>query len=426
MLVTKSAMHVATELVQSELAADGSAIEGLPKQEPSPKDAGTAATSPHATDAETSEKDAAAQAGSSKTKSVVHAATEPVPSLLPADLQSPSEVYFQSDFRGYLGYLESKYIYTPFGQKWMSAFPDTCTIHFHLPTSMLLNAVPTFRKLAAALEKEKAAYVVVGGAVRDAIADGLLSTDIDVQVWAEKPKIKEILEKHYDNAEINDRGFAFQVGAASFIEPIDVAVFDPALHTKNFVENDVNDLLYHCPSGMVIDPHGTGYSNCQSKQFQIPADSIHAWHVEEFPGRKHNGKAVRMLKFLAKGYKFKMQSQRSEYITLMSKEETKRDLTDPTGSGSFSTLAMVLGQVRGDTLDQTTQQITIGTDPVKLEKYHQCIQMAEKLDLQWIPHHMALTTESKRCSELEWIRDLAHETVPEEATEPQAKRPKTR
>ena len=85
MLATKSAMHVATEPVQSELAADGSAIEGPPKQEPSPKDAGTAATSPHATDAETSEKDADAPAGSSKTKIAVHVATEPVQTVFPGD-----------------------------------------------------------------------------------------------------------------------------------------------------------------------------------------------------------------------------------------------------------------------------------------------------------------------------------------------------
>ena len=82
---TMIAKHVATEPVQNVFPADGNAIEECPKQEPSPKTEGTAATSSHATDAETSEKDADAPADSSKTKIAVHVATEPVQTVFPGD-----------------------------------------------------------------------------------------------------------------------------------------------------------------------------------------------------------------------------------------------------------------------------------------------------------------------------------------------------
>ena len=82
---TMIAKHVATEPVQNVFPADGSAIEECPKQQPSPKTDGTAATSSHATDAETSEKDAGAPADSSKTKIAVHVATEPVQTVFPGD-----------------------------------------------------------------------------------------------------------------------------------------------------------------------------------------------------------------------------------------------------------------------------------------------------------------------------------------------------
>ena len=82
---TMIAKHVATEPVQNVFPADGSAIEECPKQQPSPKTDGTAATSSHATDAETSEKDADAPADSSKTKIAVHVATEPVQTVFPGD-----------------------------------------------------------------------------------------------------------------------------------------------------------------------------------------------------------------------------------------------------------------------------------------------------------------------------------------------------
>ena len=205
---------------------------------------------------------------------------------------------------------------SPFGYSWMKDLPETTAVVPYVQMQYILFAVPEFRRLAEAFEEAKVEYLIVGGAIRDLVAEGRLSRDIDVQAKMTREELESFAKKHYAAEEIEMQQFAVTVGVKGTVDAIDVALFAPRFHTADFVENDVNAMLYHFPSGLLLDPHGTGFVNAQNRHFRIPS-SLEAWHSCEFRGEKHNGKATRVLKMLAKGYGFELPRQQSEWEALM-------------------------------------------------------------------------------------------------------------
>ena len=98
------------------------------------------------------------------------------------------------------------------------------------------------------------------------------------------------------------------------------------------------------------------------------------WHDFPEPPRKHNGKLIRVLKMLAKGFAFAHEDQKEEFVSLF---ETAFDAhCELAIAGKFSTFQMVLGQtVRGDILNFKDGNIIKGQRAL----YNGCIDALREL-----------------------------------------------
>ena len=90
------------------------------------------------------------------------------------------------------------------------------------------------------------------------------------------------LKKHYDEKELVTYPIAIQVGKSTdSMDAIDVRQALDKYFMFNYVENNVNCLLFDLETDRLIDMSGTGISDCLQKKFRIPATSMRI--LEWFP-----------------------------------------------------------------------------------------------------------------------------------------------
>ena len=160
-----------------------------------------------------------------------------------------------------------------------------------------------------------------------------------------------LLKKHYDEKELVTNPIAIAVGKSTdSMDAIDVRQALDKYFMFDYMENNVNCLLFDLKTDRLIAMSGTGISACVQKQFRIPATSIRIWNDFQEPPRTYNGKLIRVLKMLAKGFSFADESQATEFTSLF--KEFFQAHCELVIAGQFSTSQMVLGQtVRGDVLN---------------------------------------------------------------------------
>ena len=200
--------------------------------------------------------------------------------------------------------------------------------------------------------------------------------DIDLQMIGSKADIIAQLEKTYAKKDLVNNPIAIVVGQSTdSMDAIDVRHAVSNYFNVDYIENSVNCLLFDLKTDRVLDMTGTGISDCLQKKFRIPATSMKTWHEFPEPPRRYNGKLIRVLKMLAKGFTFAEESQKIEFIHLF--KEAFEAHCAPVIAGKFSTLQMVLGQtVREDKLDFEDGNIVCGQGAL----YDKCIKALETLD----------------------------------------------
>lgn len=257
---------------------------------------------------------------------------------------------------------------------------------FVLPASTLLikdeaigkklRTLPEMQKITASLSRFP--LLVVGGAVRDLLtnSDIIIPKDVDFQIVGDKDNIMEVLKKNYAEKDLKSNPIAIVVGESTEkLDAFDVRSAMCKYYNFNYIENDVNSLMYDLNSNCIIDITGTGVENNRKRKFSIVAEDLDTWHSFPEPPRAMNGKAPRALKMLAKGYTFADDEQKDAYVRLLRK--TFEDHCKLVNAGKFSTYQMVLGQtVRGDRLNFTDGSITAGSRPL----YDKCIEALASLD----------------------------------------------
>jgi hypothetical protein len=184
------------------------------------------------------------------------------------------------------------------------------------------------------------------------------------------------LKKHYDEKDLVTNPIAIVVGQGKdTMDAIDVRPVLDKYFMIDYIENNVNCLLFDLKTDRLLDMSGTGISDCLEKKFRVFATSMRTWNDFPEPPRKYNGKLIRVLKMLAKGFNFAEESQAAEFISLF--QEFFEAHCELTIAGKFSTFHMVLGQtIRGDTLNFANGSITPGSHPL----YDNCIEALASLD----------------------------------------------
>ena len=179
------------------------------------------------------------------------------------------------------------------------------------------------------------------------------------------------LKKHYDEKELVTYPIAIQVGnATDSMDAIDVRQALDKYFMFNYVENNVNCLLFDLKTDRLIDMSGTGISDCLQKKFRIPATSMRIWNDFQEPPRTYNGKLIRVLKMLAKGFSFAGESQAAEFTSLF--KEFFQAHCELVIAGKFSAFQVVLGQtVRGDELNYSNGTILHGQGAL----YNKCLEV---------------------------------------------------
>ena len=195
--------------------------------------------------------------------------------------------------------------------------------------------------------------------------------DIDVQMIGSKDEIMAQLKKHYDEKELVTNPIAIEVGKSTdSMDAIDVRQALDKYFMFDYIENNVNCLLFDLKTDRLIDMSGTGISDCLQKKFRIPATSMRIWNDFPEPPRHYNGKLMRVLKMLAKGFRFADESQEDEFTKLF--DEFFQAHCELVIDGKFSTFQMVLGHtVRGDKLDYNNGTILPGQGAL----YNKCLEV---------------------------------------------------
>ena len=220
-------------------------------------------------------------------------------------------------------------------------------------------------------------YFCPGGAIRDLLVDEYAKPkDIDLQMTGSTDGILAQLKKHYDEQDISTNQIGIKVGQPTdYMDAIDIRPMLDKYFNLDYIENDINGLLFNLKTDDLIDISGTGILNCTQQKFQISATCMKSWNSFPEPPRVYNGKLIRVLKMLAKGFNFADASQATEFINLF--EEFFDAHCALVIVDKFSTFDVVLGQtIRGDTLNFTDGSIKAGNNPL----YDKCIEALECLD----------------------------------------------
>ena len=200
--------------------------------------------------------------------------------------------------------------------------------------------------------------------------------DIDLQMIGSTDDIMALLKKHYDEQQIVTNPIGIKVGQPTdTMDAIDIRQMLDKYFNLDYIENNINGLLFNLKTDDLIDISGTGILDCTQKKFHISATCMRTWNSFPEPPRVYNGKLIRVLKMLAKGFNFADASQAKEFISLF--EEYFDAHCELVNAGKFSTFDVVLGQtIRGDTLNFTDGSIKAGSNPL----YDKCIEALESLD----------------------------------------------
>ena len=259
--------------------------------------------------------------------------------------------------------------------------PPSTTIEKHKQIGDALRSYTELTKLVDAVG-DKFPLLIVGGAIRDLLVDPTAKPkDIDIQIVGELKDIVAVLAEYYPANERVTNAIGIVVGKSTEdMEAIDVRPALGKYFKFEYIENNLNCFLFDLKTDHLIDMTGTGISDCHKKIFRIPAECMRIWNGFPEPSRVHNGKLIRVLKMLAKGFAFAEQKQLDEFSTLFREFlEPHCELVIPSETPQFSTLQMVLGQtIRGDKLNFKDGSIIIGTRPL----YDKCIQALEDIDCE--------------------------------------------
>lgn len=172
---------------------------------------------------------------------------------------------------------------------------------------------------------------------------------------------------------------------------LDLFPFADGLYDGNHVENNVNSMVYDPVSQSIVDPFGTGLKNIASKKFAIVADSWEAWFEAKFPGRPNNGKTIRLLKMLAKGFSL-VEGEQEKFVQVMNAhfkagKETDLSALSIGGAVKVSPIAMVLGQNIGGDIVFTKKK---GTLLEKRQKLERVLKVADNLGIFWLRQYYDL------------------------------------
>ena len=267
--------------------------------------------------------------------------------------------------------------FTYFGQKYK--LPSTTIFHSNTGIGDNIRSYPEVQKLSDIFTKHGFPFLIVGGAIRDLICDPTCKPkDVDVQVVGAKLNVLAKLQQYYLVEELTTNPIGIVVGhATESIDAIDLREAMEKYFHFDYVESNVNALMFDLHTDQIIDLTGNGVSDCEKKKFRVVASSMTTWNEFPEPPRKFNGKLIRVLKMYAKGFTFAHQCQEEEFIKLF--ETTFDSLCDRVVADKFSTFQMVLGHtVRGDTLNYKEGTTTRGNKPL----YNRCIEALAHMDLE--------------------------------------------
>ena len=230
--------------------------------------------------------------------------------------------------------------------------------------------------------------LIVGGAIRDVLLDPTCKPkDFDMQVVGAKADILAMLKKTYREDELTLNPIAVVVCKTTETLEINLREAMQTYFDCNYVESNVNSLMFDLDTDNIIDIFGNGVSDCEDRQFRVVASSMADWHEFPEPPRVYNGKLVRVLKMFAKGFTFADESQMKEFLRLF--EDTFDNHCQHVIAGKFSTFAMVLGHtVRGDILNFKDGTVCRGDAPL----YDACIKALAEINpaiAQRLVAHMA-------------------------------------
>jgi hypothetical protein len=144
---------------------------------------------------------------------------------------------------------------------------------------------------------------IFGGVVRDMI-NNENPNDFDLKIETnENEKMRKIcsdLQIDFDSLFRIDKTPAFFKKIKFFDGIFDITKIEK-VRNDNF-ENDINSMYYDIKNQVIIDPSGTGLSNCINKRFQLTQPTFDLWFNSVWENKPKHGLAIRIFKMFKKGY----------------------------------------------------------------------------------------------------------------------------
>lgn len=142
-----------------------------------------------------------------------------------------------------------------------------------------------------------------GGVVRDLI-NNENPNDFDLKVETnENEKMRKFcseLQIDFDSLFRIDKTPAFFKKIKFFDGIFDITKIEK-VRNDNF-ENDINSMYYDVKNQVIIDPSGTGLTNCINKRFQLTQPTFDLWFNSLWENKPKHGLAIRIFKMFKKGY----------------------------------------------------------------------------------------------------------------------------
>lgn len=144
---------------------------------------------------------------------------------------------------------------------------------------------------------------VFGGVVRD-IINNEYPNDFDLKIETnENEKMRKIcseLQIDFDSLFRIDKTPKFFKKIKFFDDVFDITKIEK-VQNDNF-ENDINTMYYDIKNRVIIDPSGTGLTNCINKRFQLTQPTFDLWFNSVWENKPKHGLAIRIFKMFKKGY----------------------------------------------------------------------------------------------------------------------------
>jgi len=144
---------------------------------------------------------------------------------------------------------------------------------------------------------------VFGGVVRDIINDEN-PNDFDLKIETnQNEKMRKIcfdLQIDFNSLFRIDKTPAVFKKIKFFDGIFDITKIEK-VQNENF-ENDINSLYYDIKNRVIIDPSGTGLTNCINRRFQLTQPTFDLWFNSVWENKPKHGLAIRIFKMFKKGY----------------------------------------------------------------------------------------------------------------------------